>query len=111
MNVCSFSDAAFNITACQSYGQPGKITGLVFDLDGERPRIFHPIDWTSSKKRRVSHSPYSAEILACSEADERGYYIKQAVQSTFPEKKVKHELNVDSKGLYDTITTLHEGRE
>lgn len=24
---------------------------------------------------------------------------------------IKHELNVDSKGLYDTITTLQEGSE
>lgn len=111
LSVCSFSDAAFNITACQSYGQTGTITGLAFNVNRGRKPIFHLIDWTSCKQRRVSYSSYGAEILACAEADDRGHYVKQAVQSLFEDKTIKHELTVDSKGLYDTITTLHEGRE
>ena len=34
-----------------------------------------------------------------------------AISSLFPLDSFKHTLNVDSKGLYDTITTLHEGRD
>lgn len=111
MNVCSFSDASFNITACQSYGKTGIITGFTFEVNAGRRRIFHPIDWSSYKQRRVSYSSYGAEILAYAEADDRGYYVKQAIKSIFKDRKIKQELNVDSKGLYDTITTLHEGRE
>lgn len=55
LTVYSFSDASFNISSYQSYGQTGKITGLAFDANVGR-RIFHPIDWTSSKQRWVSHS-------------------------------------------------------
>lgn len=54
---------------------------------------------------------YGAEILACVDAYDRGFYIKQALQSIFTKEDVIHEVNVDSKGLYDTVTTLHEGRE
>lgn len=31
--------------------------------------------------------------------------------STQQQKNIKHVLHVDSHGLYDTITTLHNGRE
>lgn len=33
------------------------------------------------------------------------------MMSLFPGHVFTHELNVDSKGLYDTVTTLHEGRD
>lgn len=36
------------------------------------------IDWASTNQRRVSHSSYGAEILACSDADDRGFYLKQS---------------------------------
>lgn len=112
ISVTSFSDAAFNISTCQSYGQTGMVVGLLFDENrGRKGPIFHPIDWSSSKQRRVSHSSYGAEILACAETDDRGFHVKQAVQTLFADRKIKHRVNVDSKGLYDTITTLHEGRE
>lgn len=80
-------------------------------LIGGRRRIFHAIDWASCKKRRDSYSSYGAEILACADADDRGFYVKQTIQSIFNEKKIKHELSVDLKGLFDTIKTLHEGKE
>lgn len=95
ITICSFSDASFNITAFQSYGQTGIISGLEFDTNRERRRIFHPIDWTSCKQRRVSHSSYGAERLACADADDRGFYVEQAVQSIFVDMKIKQELNVD----------------
>lgn len=34
-----------------------------------------------------------------------------AMRSIFPKSSIEHVLQVDSKGLYDTITTLHEGGE
>lgn len=74
--------------------------------------MYHLIDWASLKQRRVSYSSYGAEILACTEADDRGFNMKMALQSiTQDNKRIPHVLNIDSKGLYDTITTLHEGRE
>lgn len=111
MNVCSFSDVSFNITSCQIYGQTGIITGLAFDVNGEGRRIFHQIHWSSCKQRRVSYSSYGTEIFLCSDADDHGYYVKQAVQTIFDDNNIKKELNVDSNGLYATITTLHEGIE
>lgn len=111
INICTFSDASYNISESQSYGQTGIVTGLSFGGNWGSDLIFHPVDWTSSKQRRVSHSSYGAEILACSDADDRGYYVKQVVHNILQDDSPNHELNVDSKGLYETITTLHEGRE
>lgn len=112
ITVYSFSDASFNISASQSYGQTGMVTGLLFDANrGRTGMAFHPIYWSSSKPRRVSHSSYGAEIIACAEADDRGFHIKEAMQTMFQGRKITYQLNVDSKGLYDTITTLHEGKE
>lgn len=109
-SITTFSDAAFNISSHQAYGQTGVLTGLRMRLrDGSD--VYHLIDWVSCKQRRVSHSSYGAEILACTEADDRGFNLKQAFKSIAPHDEIKHTLIVDSKGLYDTISTLHEGED
>lgn len=108
VEVWTFSDASFNITSGREYGQTGIITGIHARSD-EEEKTFHIIDWTSSKQRRVSHSSYGAEILACSDADDRGFYIKEALKS-ITRVNTKHVLHVDSRGLFDTISTLHDGK-
>ncbi len=108
--ICTFADAAFNISRHRSYGQTGLLTGLLIHV-GSNETIFHPIDWTSNKQRRVCYSSYGAEILAAADADDRGYYLKSAYNSIFSSTRLKHKLQVDSHALYDTITSLHEGRD
>lgn len=109
--VTSFSDAAFNITNSTQYGQTGIVCGIRFVTDGVGNDVYHIIDWSSMRQKRVCYSSYGAEILACTEGDDRGYNIKMGLASLFPEQTFTHELNVDSKGLFDTVTTLHEGRD
>jgi len=109
--LCSFSNAAFNTSSSQSYCQTGAISGKRFKGYLHEPDILHAVDWSSCKKRRVSHSSYGAEILACTEGDDCGYRIKQALNSLAPRDFFRHVLHVDSKGLYDTVTTLDEGRD
>ena len=105
-----FSDASFNISSRKSYGQTGVISGIrTMMKDGKEQ--FYVIDWVSTKQKRISHSSYGAEILACAEADERGYYLKMGMRSLFPKTGMRNEIAVDSMGLFDTISTLHEGRE
>lgn len=43
-NVTLFSDSAFNISACQSYGQTDTITGINFEHNGDEVNLFHVID-------------------------------------------------------------------
>lgn len=109
MEVYSFADASFNIAAGLEYGQTGVIIGL--RTTSTQDNAFHMIDWISHKQRRISHSAYGAEILACADGDDRGYHIKNCVSELIPDKTVTHTLHVDSRGLFDTITTLHNGRE
>lgn len=65
------------------------------------------IDWSSHRQKRVSYYSYGAEILACASADDREFYLKEALKSLFPRHRTRHELPVDSKALKDTIKTLH----
>lgn len=73
--LSTFSDASFNLHSSQSYGKSGYISGVTFP----GTNIFHPVDWRSAKQRHVSYSSYGAEILACAEADDRGFYFKQGL--------------------------------
>ena len=107
--VLSFSDAAFNVTSSRDYGQTGIACGIEYSLSNG-PAIYDMITWNSSKQKRVCHSSYGAEIFACTEADDRGFYIRTSMESIM-ERKLEHTLCVDSNGLYDTITTLHEGHD
>ena len=109
--VVTFSDASFGITPNKTYGQTGIISGIRYRTDLGDATSFHLIDWNSSKQRRVTYSSYGSEILACADADDRGFNIKSALCSLFPKIHFKHVINVDSKALFDTITTLHEGKE
>lgn len=71
IHVHTFSDASFNISITQSYGQTGFISGIQFS-NGEDDTIYYLVDWSSNKQRRISHSSYGAEILACTDGDDRG---------------------------------------
>jgi len=111
VEVVTFSDAAFNISPGHLYGQTGFGSGIRLRSTKGDPSTFHMIDWGSNKQRWVRYSSYDAEILACTDADDRGYGIKQALTSISPRDRFPHILHVNSRGLFDTITTLHEGRE
>lgn len=72
--------------------------------------MFHVIELTSHKQCRISHSSYSSEIIAVDTADDRGIYHKTAVNTLFPQKPVKHDHNIDSHALCNTISILHQGK-
>lgn len=109
VTLCSFSDAAH--PKDRDYRQTGFFTGILrLDVkDGND--VFHMVDGSSHKQQWFSHSAYSAEIFATATADGCEFYFKTAINILFPSTLLKHELNVDSNALWDTITTLHEGRE
>lgn len=86
------------------------IIGLMIEAESEEP-LFHLIDWGSCKQRRVSHSSYEAEILACADANDGIFYLKESIHPISPTEKIKNILHLDSKGLYDTIKPLHLERE
>lgn len=108
--ISTFSDASFNISSRKSYGQTGLVLGIRTQLE-DGSELFHVLDWVSVKQRRICHSSYGAEILACAEGDDRGFYLKMGMRSLFPKTNIRNEIVIDSMGLYDTITTLHEGNE
>lgn len=64
---------------------------------------YNMLDWSSTKQRIISHSSNGTEVLACAEADYRGFYMRWCVLFITIDKLVKSIIVVDSKGLYDTI--------
>ena len=76
--VLTFSDAAFNVSSAQSYGQSGLLTGILFKT--KYMEAYHTIDWHSARQRRVSYSSFGAEILACADADDRGFNLRQGLR-------------------------------
>lgn len=108
--LISFSDAAHGGKEFD-YGQTGGVTGLRLSGPGKSDETFYGISWTSGKQRRISHSSFGAEIIAAADVDERGYDMRETIREIFPHCTIKHEMVVDSKALFDTITTLHESRE
>jgi len=107
--LCTFSDAAYNISSKNCYGQTGIFTGIAIP-DGASV-LFHPLDWNSSKQRRVTYSSFGSEILACAEADDRTFGLRSATRLLLDRPTLPSQINVDSRGLFDTLTTLHEGRD
>lgn len=107
--VC-FSDASHG-GSDSAFGQSGGVCGIVVQGSNEKGCYYYPLGWISQKQRRISHSAFGAEIIACADVDDRGYDLKETFRSVFPHCRIRHELFVDSRALFDTITTLHEGRE
>lgn len=105
VTIVSFSDAS-HAGLKDVYGQTGVLTGLKV-IASERT-LFYPILWTSHKQKKVCYSSYEAEILAAADADDRGYHLKESMKSLFPDRELKHELFLDSKSLFESITTLHQ---
>lgn len=49
--------------------------------------------------------------MAAADADDRGYDLKMSYVSIFVKSKMRHETFVDPRGLFGTITMVHEPRE
>lgn len=108
--LVSLSDAS-NGGSEFDYGQSGIVCGLRIHSSAHLYPIFHPLSWTSQKQKRVTYSSFGAEILACADAEDRGHDLKESLKSIFPNTTIQHEILVDSRALFDTITTLHECKE
>ena len=106
VRLASFSDASHG-SINETYGQTGFLSGLLVQQDGDAPPLFSVVAWSSHKQHRISYSSYGAEILAAADSDDRGFMIKCAVLEIFQLREFQHELLVDSKSLFETITTLH----
>ena len=106
--VTAFADAAFPKVDGSIDAQTGILCGLVI---GEGPQAaFHPIAWTSHKQKRICRSASAAEIMSIAEAVDFGYAIRTAIEK-IAGRALTFELNVDSRSLFETITTQHESKD
>lgn len=108
VRLCAFANAAQPTS--RDYGQTGLIIRPHAWNKNRRRQLFYIPGWSSHKQKRVCHSSHCAEKLAAEAAEDLRNYFKSALNALFLKADIKHELNVDSKELWDNITTLHEGR-
>lgn len=108
-HVLTLSDAAHRGKGCEN-GQTGGLSGIL-DKRKNGTKVYHLLDWTSHKQRRISYSSFGAEIVACADNDDRGYDIKEPLIGGFPTRRTKSKLIVGSRALYETITKPHDNRE
>lgn len=81
--MTTFSDAS-HVGPVSSYCQAGVISGLMMLDRGSGKAIYHAIPWALHNQRRVSHSCFVAETLACFYMDERGHFRHQDLRDLFP---------------------------
>lgn len=106
----TFSYASFNFSPSNSYGRTRIFSGLPV-LRSNPPDIYHILDWSSTKQKRICHSSYGSEIRACPEVDDRMFYMRTPIRSISAAVLIRDELIADSVGLYDTISTVHDGNK
>lgn len=104
------SDASDNDSSALSYGQTGFITLILF-INTNVPGIYNVVDLSSSKQIRVCYLSFGVQILVCTDANDRYFYLKDAMFSLDANRTIPRILHVYPKGLYDTATTFHEGRD
>jgi hypothetical protein len=106
VSMLAYSDAAHS----SIYGQGGYLAGLcIHQLNGTM--LYFITDWHSASLKRVAFFSIGAEILAAANAADFGLALTDIVrQFASAPKKALFELTLDSRGTFDTLATLHEGR-
>lgn len=87
------------------YGQSGNMSEL--KIATSTFTWYHLLIWSCHKQRKVCYNSIGAEIPSATDADDRGFYLKQSLFSLFSPEDNKQELVVDSKSLFVRIATLH----
>jgi len=98
-SIVVFADASRR----DDVGQLGYIIGLLIG-DMAEGTICHTISWSSTKSKRPVKSIGSAEVFAIGSGIDEGKVIVQAYESVL-NMKLDLVIVVDSKDLYDTIST------
>lgn len=49
--------------------------------------------------------------MVASDSDDRGYDLKLSYDAALTKSRIRHEIYVDSRGIFDTITTVQVPRE
>lgn len=80
--VLTYLDAAFNISARQSYGQTEIVTGSRMRKKN-RTESYQPIEWMRTKPITAPHSSFGTEIISFTDADDHGSHLKMTMRILF----------------------------
>ena len=113
IKIVFFSDASVGNLFSESGSQTDSGRGyLIFISNGKTANL---VDWSSRKVKRVVHSAFGAETLACSDGMGAAIYVRQILSEILygnPKMRViPIEGFIDSKQLYDQITSTKQCEE
>ena len=113
IQIVFFSDASVGNLFSESGNQTESGRGyLVFISNGKTANL---VDWSSRKVKRVVHSAFGAETLACSDGMGAAIYVRQILSEILygnPKMRVIPIIGfIDSKQLYDQITSTKQCEE
>lgn len=95
----------------QIYGKTGVIYGIIAQSDASDEGIHRLICWSTHKQTRGSNTLFCTDIISEVDDDDRGFDLKMSYDSIFKRNKIRDEIYVGSRGLFDIIETIHESRE
>ena len=104
LHIVTYADASFN-NLPDSGSQGGNI---IFLSDGEQST---PIQWTSSRIKRVVRSTIGAEALSVSNACDSSLYLAQLVQQVLKQKLTSVNCITDNRSLFEAISTSKPSSE
>lgn len=110
-SIMTYVNATFSVSASSSHGQTGIVSGIVFPGRDENHEVYRLMKWVSLKQRQVCYSVNGNKLLVSADADNRSYITKTSLQSIFPKTNILHSVVVESERLYNTLTTLHKGKD
>lgn len=91
------------------YGRSGLLNGMKMDVSSGSS--IHPFCRSYGKQRKICYLSFGAKILVAADGDDRRYSVKMALISLFPKCKIRHQLLVNSKPLFETKTTLNHSTD
>ena len=103
LHITLYSDASFN--NLPNGGSQGGHLILLCDDNNQ----CCPLDWSSTKVKRVVRSTLAAETLALADGFSTAVFLRQIISDIFPSTKGKPIYAItDNKSLYDAINTTRQ---
>lgn len=102
---------AFDGGAEDIYCQTRTICRILSHSPSSDDLNFHPTVCSSYNQSQVSYSSFGPEILAAGDAEDKEFDITMFSDSIFTPSKMRHDVYVDARWLFDSTTTIYKPRD
>lgn len=72
--------------------------------------VFFSLTRKNHKQHLISHSSFGAQTITADDNDDMEFHVKETMMDICPYQIIHHEFIVESKELFDTITSNNSNR-